>query len=469
MDSSEPSHSNLSSICNISQLISENNWNEIKNQLEIFYRTYIVERESFSVLKEDVNVLLFATDIINSKFCWYNSLETPLADILTDIMKILRIYVTKEYVVMYLIENDNFYRIFDNLIKCIFTKKNMQALYTKYLLQCLVNMLTFGESNNEIRLKLASAFYEHIRYAFIENYGCLYEVSAVLYNILLKDDIQDISLLNAIIVNIGSSRSTVNEYLDFLFEKIYKLPLLWEVYDQLPMKSKLLVLGYLSGLIVASETNVRHELPYSLIKRLLDIFNKSGDVIFKLTQTSCAESSQELSYALQILSVLSGDHHYLDSLQSNVDLLINACAILINMNRLGKTSEHIFKPIQKLKDIQNPSEDIINNPVFGFKGFLIRLIGNLSWKSKRIQDLAREAEVIPVILDCCNIDAKNPFIMQWVILAIHNLCEDNLQNQAIISGLTQQGVVYSEVLNEFGISSYTEELLSSKINNFNFQ
>lgn len=42
--------------------------------------------------------------------------------------------------------------------------------------------------------------------------------------------------------------------------------------------------------------------------------------------------------------------------------------------------------------------------------------------------------------------------MQWVILAVRNLCEGNMENQKVIASLTQQGVVDSGVLKEMGLT-----------------
>lgn len=47
-------------------------------------------------------------------------------------------------------------------------------------------------------------------------------------------------------------------------------------------------------------------------------------------------------------------------------------------------------------------------------------------------------------------------IMQWSILAVRNLCENNEENQKIIAGLYQEGTVSSEVLSDMGISLYSD-------------
>lgn len=47
--------------------------------------------------------------------------------------------------------------------------------------------------------------------------------------------------------------------------------------------------------------------------------------------------------------------------------------------------------------------------------------------------------------------------MQWVILAVRNICEGNIENQKIIASLTQQGVVHSSLLKEMGLTLHQDE------------
>ena len=64
---------------------------------------------------------------------------------------------------------------------------------------------------------------------------------------------------------------------------------------------------------------------------------------------------------------------------------------------------------------------------------------------------------IPLLLDCCHIDARNPLLIQWVVLAIRNLCEGNTENQAVIASMNRQGVVESRVLHELGLTLNEDE------------
>lgn len=91
------------------------------------------------------------------------------------------------------------------------------------------------------------------------------------------------------------------------------------------------------------------------------------------------------------------------------------------------------------------------HPAFNFKGNLIRLLGNLSYQNTAVQDLIRESDAIAPILECCNLDARNPFIQQWSILAIRNMCEKNVSNQELIASLTYKGVLQPNILEDLGM------------------
>ncbi|KYQ90098.1 ataxin-10 [Tieghemostelium lacteum] len=93
----------------------------------------------------------------------------------------------------------------------------------------------------------------------------------------------------------------------------------------------------------------------------------------------------------------------------------------------------------------------------GFKKELIRIIGNLAYKNKNNQDEIRELGGIEIILNHCRFDPSNPYIREWSIFAIRNLCDENLQNQQLIQNLKMQGVAKNEELQDLGIQIETTE------------
>jgi ataxin-10 len=57
---------------------------------------------------------------------------------------------------------------------------------------------------------------------------------------------------------------------------------------------------------------------------------------------------------------------------------------------------------------------------------------------------------------CCSL-TKLTVIIQWVVLAIRNLCENNLENQAVIASMTRKGTVSSSVLLEMGLTLHADD------------
>ncbi|KAI5635235.1 spinocerebellar ataxia type 10 protein domain-containing protein [Phthorimaea operculella] len=101
-------------------------------------------------------------------------------------------------------------------------------------------------------------------------------------------------------------------------------------------------------------------------------------------------------------------------------------------------------------------ETVERHVAFGFKATLVRTLANLCWKNQENKRQMRELDVIPVLLDCCNIDGRNPLIMQWVIFAVRNLCENCPENQEVIAKMTLEGPVDNEVLQEMGLTLHTD-------------
>ena len=63
--------------------------------------------------------------------------------------------------------------------------------------------------------------------------------------------------------------------------------------------------------------------------------------------------------------------------------------------------------ITKLNQV-NDREALSRETFFGFKSNLIGLLGNFAHSNRPVQDWIRELDAIALILDCTNIDARNP-------------------------------------------------------------
>ncbi|XP_006817076.1 ataxin-10-like [Saccoglossus kowalevskii] len=151
---------------------------------------------------------------------------------------------------------------------------------------------------------------------------------------------------------------------------------------------------------------------------------------------------------LQILCLATSDLGKYKVLQKRTSLLHITLEMLQKAHAIGQSGDNRFTVSQTLTSAACSHTD---NPVFGFKRDLIRLIGNMCYKNKDNQDMVRISEGIPLILEHCNIDEHNPFISQWAIFAIHNICEQNADNQDVIASMQNQGVADCKQLKELGV------------------
>ncbi|KAJ2919512.1 hypothetical protein MD484_g885, partial [Candolleomyces efflorescens] len=66
---------------------------------------------------------------------------------------------------------------------------------------------------------------------------------------------------------------------------------------------------------------------------------------------------------------------------------------------------------------------------------LVRLLGALAHESRGVQDRTRNANGIPVVMNLCVIDERNPFLREHALFTLHNLLKNNPENQAIVDAI----------------------------------
>ncbi|CAG5124595.1 unnamed protein product [Candidula unifasciata] len=146
------------------------------------------------------------------------------------------------------------------------------------------------------------------------------------------------------------------------------------------------------------------------------------------------------------------------NIQQDGELLKCAVNLLHSIHAIGKSGKNVFSIEEKASGLDSIDP---HHPVYGLKKDLIRLITNMVYKHKGNQDLVRTLEGIPLLLDLTRIDCHNPFITQWVVLAIRNLVENNRENRDVLSGMSLQGMAgHMAALREVGVHT---ELRGGKI------
>nr|XP_042896636.1 ataxin-10 isoform X1 [Parasteatoda tepidariorum] len=225
-------------------------------------------------------------------------------------------------------------------------------------------------------------------------------------------------------------------------------------YTPMPLENRLLILDIITEHLKSIENEETLIIPFANI----EYFKRSFiTLVEKIAVLYSVNENMEPSEFVKILSLLctaSVCNAYILYMHSCKDLLEKCIETLKCVHLLGKDGSNVFSSISSSKILSAQcDEQIASHPLFGFKKDLVKLIGNLCYGCKENQDLVRKLDGIPLVLDCCKLDAKNPYIMQWCILAIRNIVHQNEENQAILAGITTTGEIEdSSFLKEIGIN-----------------
>ncbi|KAI8621433.1 spinocerebellar ataxia type 10 protein domain-containing protein [Chytriomyces sp. MP71] len=84
--------------------------------------------------------------------------------------------------------------------------------------------------------------------------------------------------------------------------------------------------------------------------------------------------------------------------------------------------------------------ELVRKGLYMMKVDAIKVLSNGSFKCKEAQDEIRRVGGIPIILSHCTIDDSNPFIKEWSVFAIRNLCDGNFENQKLIESMEAVGL-----------------------------
>lgn len=310
------------------------------------------------------------------------------------------------------------------LLTKLLSREICYATYVKTILQFLCNLTIYSKNKEKILRLLGPILVDLLKHV---DFG--YISAALLYNII-KDMEVDLKFIHQniynIILELCDKECSRNEYLGFIVELLLKNRNFYSNYRSYNTKERLIILKHVKECTLKDNFKIDNE----FIDILVHQFKIKSDCILK-TVTDYLKDVEplEVTYLLEIIASLSGNESYLPYLQNDKSLLINCAFLLKSIHEIGRSSENNFSAVQKLSTITRPNKDILDHPAFGFKAGLVRVLGNMCWKHRQNQDQViniyipsaqfnyfiyfqlRELDVIPLILDCCNIDARNPCIL----------------------------------------------------------
>jgi len=96
-------------------------------------------------------------------------------------------------------------------------------------------------------------------------------------------------------------------------------------------------------------------------------------------------------------------------------------------------------PLYSTNGQESGEEGPIKKGFAYLKRDLVRLLAILCAQDRAVQDRVRLCGGIPIIMNLCVVDERNPYLREHAIFALHNLLDGNLNNQAVVNEIQPVG------------------------------
>ncbi|XP_035895351.1 ataxin-10 [Anopheles stephensi] len=325
-------------------------------------------------------------------------------------------------------------------------------------LQLLANLCVQNTCNQE---RIITFMHTFLHTSVSSNGGYANAAAMILYNgfIYKTVSLELADILNRLLDNVEANRLAQTEvpefvciFLEYLIAESNEMV---QVLETMDASKRMLLFRYLIEYIRQDDRRI-HPIHPDVFKHLLAEFKKKSDMILKTDNVQLdAQDTEEAFTLLVLLADATCVEPYGSFLRHDGGLFLNFGCLLRQMQLLGKSeTKNMFTPVQKIEEIlkikQGDSElDIETQISYSLRSAVVKALANLSYKSKKNQKLAREMDIMAAILECTNLDARNPLIKEWSILAIRNLCDDNPENQQFIAGLKKLGDAENALITEY--------------------
>ncbi|CAI0554667.1 unnamed protein product [Linum tenue] len=193
---------------------------------------------------------------------------------------------------------------------------------------------------------------------------------------------------------------------------------------------------------------------------VLGIFKDSADVLeqhvsgAKSKLPTGSASIDILGYSLTVLKHICGIAFVEDSEEDVVSLLVSRGLLetLLGFLRILELPSTIRRGTRgEGTERADTSFSGKPCPYIGFRRDIVGVIGNCSYRRKRVQDQIRDANGLLLLLQQCVTDDDNPFLREWGIWAMRNVLEGNAENQQAVAELEVQGTVQMPELGGLGL------------------
>ncbi|XP_061399746.1 ataxin-10, partial [Musca vetustissima] len=247
------------------------------------------------------------------------------------------------------------------------------------------------------------------------------------------------------------------EFLHFIFEEFLVKDgrSCVRSYAQLETEEKLALLDYLLNYL--SNDSPNGQVHTFLLQHISKEFKMKSDCILRLSSLKEVDrmKPREAYALLQCIASASGSEGYSQIYATDHALFLNVSSLLRCLVQVGKEMEkNIFTPMNKLEEValsSGISADFQTEISYELKTLLVRSVANLLYKNSTNKGYCLDTQLMPALFECTNMDARNPLMKEWSILAIRNACEGCPEIQQVIANLTSQGPAQNDILNELNL------------------
>ncbi|KAH8309138.1 hypothetical protein KR059_006139, partial [Drosophila kikkawai] len=226
-------------------------------------------------------------------------------------------------------------------------------------------------------------------------------------------------------------------------------------YQKLDTEDRIAFLDYVAHYL--RENSPNGEVTLFLLQHFAKEFRLKSDCILRETLKLKHElHPREVHTLLRIIASVSGSEKYGNVYATDQSLFINVSSLLRCVVAAGKEPDGggLDKPMTKLEEVALTSgidAGYEKKVSYELKTLLVRCCANLLYENKENKGYCLDTQLMPALLECTTMDARNPLMREWSILAIRNACINCPEAQQVIAGLTMQGSAPNDILSELNL------------------
>lgn len=226
-------------------------------------------------------------------------------------------------------------------------------------------------------------------------------------------------------------------------------------YQKLETEDRVSFLDYVAHYL--RENSPNGEVTLFLLQHFAKEFRLKSDCLLRETLKLKHElHPREVHTLLQIIASASGSEKYANVYSTDHSLFINVSSLLRCVVAAGKEPDGggLDKPMTKLEEVALTSgidASYEKKVSYELKTLLVRCTANLLYDNKENKGYCLDTQLLPALLECTVMDARNPLMREWSILAIRNACINCPEAQQVIAGLTMQGSAPNDILTELNL------------------